>query len=256
MEIKLLREKFEELLKMEDTDDGIFDFKDLLLESDDKNVLEFHYSLLSTIDDEYLYRDILYFFSDRKNKIEVADFLYNKYNQEKNKTIKSDILKVLGHLRVSKARDLALIELKSKNYDLRYSSIIVLGWTGTEKDLATLNEEMLNDTKGQLRGYAATAMRQIWYNYPGTKDEIANYIYQATSNEKDENALICMIITIQDLYHKKFGIKESQYGDVSGNVLEAKTKMMTFLNKTLGPLPRKSFRMSILRNLFGNNDCD
>ncbi|MDR2147823.1 MAG: HEAT repeat domain-containing protein [Tannerella sp.] len=233
MDIKLLREEFKKLLKMEDTDDGIFDFKDLLLESDDKNVLEFHYSLLSTIEDEYLYKDILYFFSDRKDKNEVEDFLFYKYNQEKNETIKSDILKVLGTMKVSKARDIALNEIESTNYNLRYSSIIVLGWTGTNKDLSKLNRQMLNDPDGQLRGYAATAMRQIWYKYPQTRDEIANFIYSVASSEKNEDALTGMIITIQDLYRKKFGIKESQYGDISGNVLEAKAKMMTFLNKTL-----------------------
>jgi hypothetical protein len=36
MNTKLLKEKFEELSRMEDTDDGIFDFKRLLLESDEK----------------------------------------------------------------------------------------------------------------------------------------------------------------------------------------------------------------------------
>jgi hypothetical protein len=233
MEVKLLKEKFEELLKLEDTDDGIFDFKDLLLESDDIDILEYHFSLLSKVDDEYLYRDILYFFSERKDKIVVEDFLYSKYFREKSETIKSDILKVLGDLKSSVARTIALKDINSKSYDLRYSCIIVLGWVGTEEDLIILNNQMLNDPEAKLREYSATAMRQIWYNYPDTREEITGYIYQAALQEKNEEALTGMIITIQDLYRKKFGIKESKYGDISGNVLKAKEKMMMFLDKTV-----------------------
>jgi hypothetical protein len=198
-----------------------------------KNVLEFHFSLLSKIKDEYLYRDILYFFADRKNKPEVADFLCEKYNRETKESVKSDILKMLGNLKVLEARTLALQEIKSKNYDLRYSSIIVLGWTGTEKDLSILNERMLNDKEGELRGYAATAMRQIWHNHPETKDKIAGYIFNAAPREQDDDALTGMIITVRDLYRKKFGIKESTYGDISGNVSDAKEKMIAFLSKTI-----------------------
>jgi hypothetical protein len=233
MNTELLKKKFEELLKMEDTDDGIFDFKELLLNFDEKNVLEFHFSLLSKIKDEYLYRDILYFFADRKNKSEVADFLYEKYYQETNESVKSDILKILGNIKAPIARTLSLQDIKSDSFDLRYSCIIVLGWTGTKKNLPILNEQMLNDKEGQLRGYAATAMRQIWYNHPETKDKIAGYIFNAAPQEQDDNALTGMIITIQTLYRKKFGIKESTYGDISGNVPEAKEKMMNFLKKTI-----------------------
>ena len=233
MKIELLELKFKELIKMEDTDDGIFDFKELLLESDERNVLEFHFSLLSKIEDNYLYRDILYFFADRKNKNIVAEFLYSKYSHEKKDAVKSDILRVLGNMKVPFARELSLQELKSLHYEIRYSSIIVLGWTGVEKDLVSLNERMLNDPEEQLRCYAATAMRQIWYNNSNTRDKIANYIFNAASKETNEKALTGMIITIQTLYRKKFGIKESTYGDISGNVLMAKEKMMTFLNKTI-----------------------
>jgi hypothetical protein len=92
---------------------------------------------------------------------------------------------------------------------------------------------MTSDSEGQLRGYAATAMRQIWYNFPQTKDSIAIYIYHAVLQEKNENALTGMVITIQTLFRKKFGIKESAYGDISGNVMEAKEKMMSFLAKNV-----------------------
>ena len=82
-----------------------------------------------------------------------------------------------------------------------------------------------------MRGYAATAMRQIWYNHPKSKDEIAGLIKKAINDEIDSEALVGMIITIQDMYRKKLGLKESTYGDISGNVLEAKDKTIKFLFK-------------------------
>ncbi|GHT16335.1 hypothetical protein FACS189426_24230 [Bacteroidia bacterium] len=234
MNIELLKQKFRELLQMEDSDDGVFEFKELLLESDEQSFLDFHFSILTEIKDEYLYRDILYFFADRKDKKVVEKFLYMKY-KESNLTIrlKADIIQLLGTLKSSYGKEIALDNIQSNTYDLRYRSIIVLGWTGTGNDLAVLNERMLNDTEGKLREYAATAMRQIWYNHPKAKDKIAGYIYNAAPQEQNDDALTGMVITIQDLYRKKFGIKESTYGDISGNVSDAKEKMMTFLNKQI-----------------------
>jgi hypothetical protein len=234
MNIDLLRKKFRELVQMEDSGGGIFDFKEMLLDSDDAAILDFHFSILADIKNEYLYRGILYFFADRKDKKRVEEFLYMKYRDSDSSTkLKADIIQLLGKLKSSFGRKLALDNIQSSIYDMRYRSIIVLGWTGTETDLPILNERMLNDKDGKLREYAATAMRQIWYKHSETRDEITGYIHKAAPLEKDTDALTGMIITIQDMYRKKFGVKESRYGDISGDVLESKIKMMTFLNKLI-----------------------
>lgn len=233
-EIDKLEKEFYKLISLEDTDDGIFDFKKILLESDDNDVLEFHYSLLSRIDDAYLYRDILTFFSERKNKIKVADFLYIKYKSNSlNNKLRADIIETLGVLNTPMSRQVAIENINNNSYEIRYKSIIALGWTGIIEDIKMLNERMINDMEGKLREYSATAMRQIWYRHPESKEIITNYIYQAVQSENNEDALIGMIVTIQDLYKKKFGIKESRYGDVSGDVISAKEKMITFLNKII-----------------------
>ncbi|MDR1275951.1 MAG: HEAT repeat domain-containing protein [Candidatus Accumulibacter sp.] len=226
-----LKLEFEELLKMEDSDDGVFEFKESLLESDERDRLEFHFSLLPEIDDEDLYRDVLYFFTCRRDKSGVADFLHEKYENESDATLKSDILRTLGLLKAPIARELSLREITSPNRESRYNSIIVLGWTGKKKDLPVLNERMQNDPDGQLRSYSATAMRQIWYEHPKSRDAIAAYIRAAAPQEKDAEALTGMIITIQTLTRKKFGIKEGDYGDISGDVEQAKEKMIAFLNR-------------------------
>jgi hypothetical protein len=233
-----LKLKFEKFKAENSLMDNIFELKKELLSSDSEDILEFHYNISNDKSiKEGLRNMIKSFFSseieNKRDKQKTAEFLYRKYENESDSMIKADILKTLGHLRVQEARILALNEIKSLNYDLRYSSIIVLGWTGTKKDLPVLNEQMLNDPDGQLRGYSATAMRQIWYNHPKSKDAIAGYICNAAPQEKNTDALTGMIITIQNLYRKKFGIKESTYGDISGNVVEAKEKMMAFLNKTI-----------------------
>jgi hypothetical protein len=103
------------------------------------------------------------------------------------------------------------------------------------KDIAVLNDRLLNDPDGQLRGYAATAMRQIWFNHPKTKNEILNFLKEAITKEEDEDALRGIIITAQDLLKKKLGLKESRYGDVTGDYGAAKAKTTAAL-KAYSPL--------------------
>lgn len=234
--IQELKLKFEKIKTEGSLMDNIFEIKKELLSSDSEDYLELHYNMSNDKSIKEGLRNMIksFFYSEIENKRDkqkTAKFLHKKYINEADVLIKADILKMLGHLRVPETRELALNEIKSSNYDLRYSCIIVLGWIGTKKDLLILNEQMLNDPEGQLRGYAATAMRQIWYNHPETKDEIAGYICKAAQQEENTDALTGMIITIQTLYRKKFGIKESTYGDISGNVQDAKEKMTAFLNK-------------------------
>jgi len=209
-----------------------------LLSSDSDDFLEFHY-LISTdtsIKDGVKNMIKSFFYSDIENKREkdkVATFLYKKYNETIDNKDKGEILRMLGHLRVSLAYELSVEEIASPDYNLRYNSIIVLGWIGTSEDIMLLSDQMTTDINPLLRGYCATSMRQIWHRYPNTKSEIAEYIYKAILSENDNDALVGMIITIQDLYMKKFGIKESHYGDLSGDILKAKEKTLIFLRKTV-----------------------
>lgn len=232
--INKLEKEYNKLISLDDTDDGIFEYKEMLLESDDDAVLEFHYSLLLKIDDAYLYRDILSFFSERENKEKVANFLYAKYaSGHLSDKLKADVIETLGIMKSPVSRRIAIENICNVSYNIRYKSIIVLGWVGIDEDVEILNERMINDVEGKLREYSATAMRQIWYNYPKTKETITDYIYKSALSEENNDALIGMIITIQDLYKKKFGVKESKYGDISGDVTSAKEKMMLFLRKII-----------------------
>lgn len=209
-----------------------------LLSSDSDDFLEFHYQISTDTSIKDGVRNMIksFFYSDIENKREknkVATFLYKKYNEAIDNRNKGEILRMLGHLRIPLAYELAIKEITSSDYNLRYNSVIVLGWIGTFKDIILLNNQMATDLNPLLRGYCATSMRQIWHRYPNTKNEITQYIYKAILFENDNDALVGMIITIQDLYMKKFGIKESHYGDLSGDTLKAKEKTINFLRKTI-----------------------
>jgi len=230
MNTKELEKMYQELLKMDDTDDGIFDFEEALLSSDDDETLNFHFNILQDDNDEYLKAELFSFFTNRENINVVDDFLYRKYIENKgNDEIISEIIQLLGHLKGSHAKEVALENITIRKGDLRYRSIIVLGWVGNQKDLGALNDRLLNDPDGQLRGYAATAMRQIWFNHPKTKDEILHYLKNAISKEEDNKALEGIIITAQELLKKKLGLKESNYGDVTGDYQVAKIKTIDAL---------------------------
>lgn len=230
MKLLELEKMYQDLLKMEDTDDGIFDFKDALLSSDREEVLNFHFNILQDNIEDYLRADLFSFFTDRENKDAVEEFLLKKYNDVFLKdSLKAEILQMLGHLRSKYAQLIATENINSKERELRYKSIIVLGWVGDNEDLSTLNHSLTNDKDPELRGYAATAMRQIWFEHSETKNAILEFLKLAISKEEEKDALIGIIITVQDLLKKKLGLKESSYGDVSGDVQKAKLKTIDAL---------------------------
>lgn len=230
MDIQTVKDLYKELIGSEDPFESIFDFKEGLLSSDSDEFLDFHLSILKDRTDEAIYNTLRSFFNQRKDKAKTEVFLYNKYKSGiEDVTLKADVIQILGHLRSKYAKLLALENLNADKGDLRYRSIIVLGWVGTAADLVQLHERLLNDKDPNLRGFAATAMRQIWFNHPKTKDKILSCIKDAIVSEKSEEALQGMILTVQELTKKKLGLKESKYGDVSGDIIAAKSKTIEAL---------------------------
>ncbi|AIY14024.1 HEAT repeat domain-containing protein [Cellulophaga baltica] len=232
MNINTVRAKYKDIIMHGAKLEQYLEFEKDLLSSDESEYLEFHFEIMGNRKKENLYKYIRACFKNRQNKEKVIDFLINKYQQGIDDAIlKADLIQILGNLRSKKVKDIISLEMNSSIRDLRYRCIIVLGWLGsTLNDLKLLNECMTTDEDAELRGYSATAMRQIWHNNKTTKNNITEYIKKAIIIENNEKALIGMIITIQDLYKKKLGLKESQYGDISGNVIEAKLKTIKLLN--------------------------
>ena len=235
MDLISIYASYEALKKSENPYDIIFDFKEELLSSDSPEFLDFHYLILQdkALSDQLKSTIKTFFYSEvvnNRNKEVVCSFLYQKYaNGIEDISLRADVIQLLGNLRSKQAKEVALENIALPKADLRYRSIIVLGWIGTKIDLKVLNERLLTDPDPQLRGYAATAMRQIWFNHPKSKEEILKHLKKAIPEEKDEKALQGMIITVQELLKKKLGLKESNFGDITGNIEAAKVKAIAAL---------------------------
>lgn len=230
MDIASVKEVYQTLKNSTDPFSHIFDFKEKLLSSDKNDFLEFHYAI---IQDQSLPENVRgtlksFFYSEavnKRNKEIVGDFLYGKYSKGiDDLNLKADVIQLLGNLRDKHAKQVALENITIRKGDLRYRSIIVLGWVGDINDLEILNDRLVNDPDPQLRGYAATAMRQIWFNHPKAKNIILKFLKKAIEQEENEKALEGIIITTQELLKKKLGLKETKYGDVSGDIIVSKTK--------------------------------
>ena len=235
MDIKSLYASYEALKNSEDPYEIIFDFKEELLSSDSTEFLDFHYLILQdkALSDQLKSTIKTFFYSEVVNKRDkevVCSFLYQKYTDGiEDISLKGDVIQLLGNLRSRHAKEVALENIAIAKADLRYRSIIVLGWVGNKTDLKVLNERLLTDPDPQLRGYAATAMRQIWFNHPKSKEEILKHLKKAIPEENDEKALQGMIITIQELLKKKLGLKESKFGDITGDIEISKVKAIAAL---------------------------
>ena len=201
----------------------------LLLSSNSVEILNYHYSLLKIKEDAVLYMRIRSSFEERPKEI-IEPFLLNKLDEEKDISLKADVIQLLGSIKSTKILPFIYKNITSPIRDIRYRCIIVLGWIGNSKELPLLNERLVNDPDEELREFGATAMRQIWFNHKKTSEEITKYINKTIRNENSEKALIGMIITLQDLHRKKFGIKESQEGDISGDAIAAKAKAIKYLD--------------------------
>ena len=198
----------------------------LLISSNDKEMLEFHYSLLKIKDDAVLYYEIRTAFEERPKEI-IEPFLLDKLKTEQDMSLKGDIIQLLGGIGSFEILPYVKSNIKSEIRDIRYRCIIVLGWLGNKNDLPILNERLVNEPNDELRGYAATAMRQIWFKKRATSEDILPYLYSAIVNENSEETLSMIIIVIQDLLKRKFGLQERiDEGIITGDVFKAKEKVI------------------------------
>ncbi len=203
-----------------------YKISNLLLSSNNKEILEFHYDLIKNEANKELYYDLRSSFMDRPI-VEVEEFLLKKYSTETNITTKADIIQILGTLGSSKISPIAKVNINSEIRDIRYRCIIVLGWVGNKKDLPILNERLVNEPDDELRGYAATAMREIWFKKRAASENILPYLYSALVKENSEETLSMIITVIQDLLKRRFGLQERiNEGIITGDPLKAKEKII------------------------------
>lgn len=207
-------------------------FIEELVASNDPQRLNFHYSLLKqSLPNLDLYRRLCAAFEKRGN--EGVTFLMNKLQNEPDVALKGDVIQIIGKMRRPEIIPIARSYLKSDERLLRYKSIIVLGWNGSKPELDDLDERLLNEPDNELRSFAATAMRQIWYQHKELKNDILGRYLVALERENDKLVNASILSCLQDMVLKKFGIKETQYGDISGDVEKAKPKAVKFIRAYL-----------------------
>lgn len=231
-----LKKVYEELKLSDNPFDIIFDFKEILLSNDSLEFLEFHFDIMYDTDLPNNVKSTIesFFWAEavnNRNPEKVSEFLFAKYNEFDSEEKRIKVLLMLGHLGSKYAKRIVQETIKSDSEKMRYQSIIVLGWVGNKDDLESLNNALLNEKTPECRSCAATAMRQIWFDNKETKDIILHYLKKALLAENENEALLGIIITVQDLLKKKLGIKESFYGDTSGDVQKAKIKAIDALKK-------------------------
>ena len=210
-------------------------FIEKLLENNDKDVIEYHYSLLKYKETDFFYM-LRAKFKKRGNIGSI--FLLEKLQKEKNIALKAEALFILGLLRKNlNFKEIKILKfnasqfiLKKENYVTQYYGIIVLGWIGEEEEVKILENELSNNLDVILRSHASSALRQIWFNHEILKEKILRIYFNSLKNEDNSIVNSTSISCIQDLLQKKFGINEVN-GKISGNVEKAKIKVLNIFEK-------------------------
>ena len=201
-----------------------------LLSSDEPEIVGYHFNLLKRRANWDLYQRVRYSFMKRGA---AADrFLIDRIKTEKDPELQGDILQLLGGLRSKEALPLARNFIARQNPDHRHKACIVLGWVGTQDDIDILGDRLLNDSEPLIRGTAATAQRQLWRRLPDTKGKTLVNLKKALKSEEDEGTIALIIISLQSIMKKKFGLKENiEEREIVGDVERAKKKAMNALER-------------------------
>ncbi|MGF7109818.1 HEAT repeat domain-containing protein [Treponema pedis] len=139
----------------------ILRISELLLNSNDDDMLEYHFSLLKLNIDATLYHHLFEDFEKRPFSI-IEPFLLKKIHDAQDIFLRGEAIRLLGSIGSNKILPYEKEHIKSKDKNIRERCIIVLGRMGDKDDLPLLNDRLQNDTDNELRGDAATAMRSLW----------------------------------------------------------------------------------------------
>lgn len=228
MNLESLKEKYRSASES-DSYEVHEDFIKMLLSSSELEVLNYHYDLLRERQNRELYLRLRAAFVKRGQA--AANLLVEKLKNEREPAMRADILHLLGRMRHEAALPLAREAIQSPDGDFRDRGVYVLGWMGEIEDIDLLKGRLLNDPDPKVRADAATAHDQIKDNLPGAKNKLLANLKEGLEKEKDKKVCGWIIVTIQDIIKKSFGLKEDiEEGEVRGNVSAAKQKCLAHLS--------------------------
>ena len=219
-----------ELQKASKTEDFAVhnEFTRHLLACDSSNIFQYHFELLRSTSNQKLYQRIRAAFVRRGDA--VKQFLIERVEHEADSRLRGDAVQILGHLRAKEMLPLVRRFLSDTDDYLRYNAIIVLGWMGTEDDVDLLGSRLNVEIDPKLRGYVATALRQVFLRLPETQKRCISFLKAAIEREQVDATLELMIISAQTISRKYFGLRENiDQGTITGDVTNAKAKALNVL---------------------------
>ena len=227
MDIDKLEQQYSELKKTTSYSEHQ-NFISQLLSSDDPEVLDFHFKLLKDRENWNFYTRLRSAF--KKRGLIIEDFLIDKIQNESDSSLKADALHLLGQIGSQKAVPIARNFINSDSSSLRETACYVIGWLGSKDDVDHIADRVFNDPDNEIRATAATSLDQIRLRIPETKEKLTSILKKALENEKDEETLAWIIITLQYIMEKKFGLKENiDEAEWSGDVEKAKQRALKSL---------------------------
>lgn len=205
-------------------------FLNMLLQDDSALGMERHYCYFKDSENAYLKRILGKGFLKRGR--EGMLFLEEKLKTETDALAKSNVIHLIGLSYNKEYLPYILPYLDDADKEIRYKAIIACGWLGDAEAIKILKEHYATEKDALLRGFIVSAMRQIFFRYKETKQQIVDFIYVKMPEETDNELLAIMIVVLQDLTKMKFGLKEeSNSGIISGNVKRAVNKVLKMIEK-------------------------
>jgi len=168
-----------------------------------------------------------------KKGASVEDYLLAKLAQETDPALQGDVLQLLGKLRYHGGQRLeetaawARRLLGSEVDQVRCRALWVLGWVGGAGDLERLSSALRSDSNPENRGWAATAMMQLFMSDVMNAAQCLTPLRQALRKEEDVFALEKILVSLQEISGTRLGLKSG------GQVPAPKEKLEAALKKAL-----------------------
>lgn len=227
--------KYEELVSDKDNDfSKIMNFIKELQTNVTEEKISFYFSLLKDERNVHLFLTLRAFFDKYGKRGE--SFLLNylsKNDASDTKLISEAIMILSGHnYQCESVLPYIYKYITSSDEELRYKSIIALGWIGKEDDFTLLVDSVKNETSLNNKGYALSAMRQMFFRLPQLKNNILDVYSHEIESTDNEDIIFIIGLCIQDLLRKKLYITEDERGIHSKDSSEiVKNKVMKILSK-------------------------
>jgi hypothetical protein len=224
MDIAELEKRY--LAAKQSDDDDVHDaFAEELVASNDPDVIRYHYGLLADRENHALYQRVRAAFEDRGKTGQA--FLVEQAKHEQDPRLHADILHLLGIMGSPAALDMARQDVNASEPEIRRRAAYVLGWLAGPADIELLKGLLLRDASPEVRATAATALIQVWYRLPQTKNALLTILKNALESEKIDDVMTWIIIAAQEIMKKRFGLRENiDERKVTGDPAEAKVRCL------------------------------